>query len=161
RLGWYPLSFVGIEGEAMAARSKSEGDGSATNFGNGARAMLFSGRGQLVVQAPLAYVVPFFSAGVGKLGVIGRSVGTDTDVDWDFGLGARAALRHALSLRLALRDNLTAKPGRSGQANPFEAMLGLTAVIERARKEPPPPPADSDHDGVLDPDDKCPAEAGA
>jgi len=152
RLGWYPLSWVGLEGEAMAARSKVPFDKS--------RAMLFGGRGELVLQAPLPYVVPFVLGGVGKLGVIGSSMGTDTDVAWHFGLGAKVALTHALSLRLDGRDNLTAKTGGSGQAHSFEALLGLSAVIERARKEPPPPPADSDHDGVIDRDDACPTEMG-
>jgi OOP family OmpA-OmpF porin len=39
-------------------------------------------------------------------------------------------------------------------------MLGFSATIERTRREPPPPPADSDHDGFIDRDDKCPAEPG-
>ncbi|HXK19800.1 MAG TPA: OmpA family protein [Polyangiaceae bacterium] len=152
RLGWYPLSWLGLEGEAMAARSK-------VTAGN-TRAMLFSGRGDLVLQAPFAYVVPFVVGGVGKLGAIGPGMGSDTDVAWNFGLGAKFALTHALSLRLDGRDNLTAKHGGGGQAHNFEALLGLTAVIERARREPPPPPADSDHDGVLDRVDACPSEAG-
>jgi outer membrane protein OmpA-like peptidoglycan-associated protein len=152
RLGWYPLSFLGIEGEAMAAKSKVKSDN--------ARAMLYAGRGQLVLQAPLPYVAPFLTAGVGRLGVISRPVGADSDVAWDLGVGAKAALTHALSLRLDLRDNLTAKTGGDGQAHSFEFLLGLSAVIERTRKEPPPPPADTDHDGVLDRDDKCPSEMG-
>jgi outer membrane protein OmpA-like peptidoglycan-associated protein len=152
RLGWYPLSFLGIEGEAMAARSKVKGLNT--------RAMAYSGRGQLVLQAPLPYVVPFVTGGVGKLGVIGQTMGNDADVAWNFGVGAKVALTHALSLRVDGRDNLTAKTGGDGQAHSFELLLGLTAVIERARKEPPAPPADTDHDGVLDRDDKCPAEMG-
>lgn len=152
RLGWYPLSFLGIEGEAMGALSKVKDEGS--------RAMFFAGRGQLVLQAPLPYVVPFLTGGVGKLGVISRPVGADSDVAWDFGVGAKVALSHALSLRLDLRDNLTANSAHDGQAHSFEALLGLSAVIERTRKEPPPPPADTDHDGVLDRDDKCPSEVG-
>ena len=152
RLGWYPLSFVGIEGEAMGGTSKVKGDG--------ARAMFFAGRGQLVLQAPLPYFTPFVTGGVGKLGVISRTVGADSDVAWDFGVGAKVPITHALSLRLDARDNLTAKTDSDGQAHSFELMLGLSAVIERSRREPPPPPADSDHDGVLDRNDKCPAEVG-
>jgi OOP family OmpA-OmpF porin len=152
RFGWYPLSFLGIEGEAMGARSKVKGVEK--------RAMLYAGRGQLVLQAPLPYVVPFITGGVGKLGAIGQTMGNDADVAWDFGVGAKVALTHALSLRIDGRDNLTAKPGGDGQAHSFEVMLGLSAVIERARKQPPAPPADTDHDGVLDRDDKCPAELG-
>jgi outer membrane protein OmpA-like peptidoglycan-associated protein len=152
RIGWYPLSFLGIEGEAMGARSKVKGDNK--------RAMLFAGRGQLVLQAPLPYVVPFLAGGVGKLGAIGETVGNDADVAWHFGIGAKLALTHALSLRFDARDNLTAKTGGEGQAHSFEVLLGLSAVIERARKQPPAPPADTDHDGVLDRDDACPAELG-
>jgi outer membrane protein OmpA-like peptidoglycan-associated protein len=152
RFGWYPLSWLGLEGEALAARSKVPFDGT--------RAMLFGGRGDLVLQAPFPYVVPFLVGGVGKLGAIGRSMGNDTDVAWNFGLGAKVALTHALSLRLDGRDSLTAKRGGSGQAHNFEALIGLTAVIERARREPPPPPADTDHDGVIDHNDACPREVG-
>ena len=152
RIGWYPLSFIGIEGEAIGARSKVRFDGK--------RALIFGGRGQLVLQAPFPYVVPFLAGGVGKLGAIGESVGYDTDVAWHFGVGAKVALTHALSLRVDGRDNLTAKTGGDGQAHTFEVLLGLSAVIDRARKQPPPPPADTDHDGVLDHDDKCPAELG-
>ncbi len=160
RFGWYPLSFLGIEGEALGARSKVRFDNK--------RALIFGGRGQLVLQAPFPYVVPFLAGGVGKLGAIGESVGYDTDVAWHFGVGAKIALTNALSLRLDGRDNLTAKasndltaqPRGHAQAHSFEALIGLSAVIERSRKQPPPPPADTDHDGVLDRDDKCPAELG-
>jgi outer membrane protein OmpA-like peptidoglycan-associated protein len=152
RLGWYPLSFLGLEGEAVAARSKVKTDRT--------RAMLYAGRGQLVLQAPLPYVVPFVVGGAGKMGAIGPSLGSDNDVAWHFGLGAKVALTHALSLRLDGRDNLTAHTSGNGQAHSFELMLGLSAIIERTRREPPPPPADSDHDGVLDRDDKCPNELG-
>ncbi len=152
RLGYYPLSFLGIEAEAMGVRSRIKSDKS--------RAMIYAGRGQLVLQAPLAYVVPFLAGGVGRLGAIGRAIGKDTDTAWHFGIGAKIALTHALSLRLDGRDNLTAKTGGSGQAHSFEALLGLSAVIERERREPPPPPADSDHDGVIDLVDKCPNDVG-
>ena len=157
RVGYYPLSFLGLEGEAMGARSKVKIDQS--------RAMVYAGRGQLVLQAPLAYVVPFVVGGAGKLGAIGDSMGNDADVAWHFGLGAKIALSPQLSLRLDGRDNLTSKFGASGkeQAHSFEALLGLSAVIERARKPqpaPPAPPADSDHDGVIDVADRCPSEPG-
>jgi OOP family OmpA-OmpF porin len=152
RVGYYPLSFLGVEGEAMGARSRVESDQK--------RAMIFAGRGQLVLQAPLPYLAPFAVGGVGKLGAIGQTMGNDADWAWHFGLGVKAPLTHLLSVRLDVRDNLTAKRGGSGQTHHAEVVLGLSAVIERARREPPPPPADTDHDGVLDRDDKCPAELG-
>lgn len=152
RLGYYPLSFLGIEGEAMGALNKTDDDGESGG--------LYALRGHLVLQAPLPYIVPFAVGGVGKLGAISENMGKDSDTAWHFGLGAKAALTHSLSLRLDGRDNLTAKTGGSGQAHTFEVTLGLTAVIERARREPPPPPTDSDHDGVVDPNDKCPTDPG-
>ncbi len=157
RVGYYPLSFLGIEGEAMGARSRVESDQK--------RAMIFAGRGQLVLQAPLPYAAPFAVGGVGKLGAIGQTMGSDADWAWHFGLGVKTPLTHLLSLRLDVRDNLTAKrPGpnseESKQTHHFEVLLGLSAVIERERREAPPPPPDTDHDGVLDRDDKCPSEVG-
>ncbi len=153
RLGYYPVSFVGIEGEAMGALSKVDSGGGAGLYGV---------RGQLVLQAPLAYAAPFLVGGVGRLGAISRVMQKDSDVAWHFGVGAKLALTHALSLRIDGRDNVTPKAGGDGAAHSFEAMLGLTAVIERTRRAPVPPvpPADADHDGVLDRDDRCPDESG-
>jgi outer membrane protein OmpA-like peptidoglycan-associated protein len=156
RLGYYPLSWVGIEGEAMGALSQTK----KTDETEAGRGGLYALRGQLVLQAPLPYIVPFGVVGVGKLGAISDVMGKDSDTAWHFGLGAKAALTHLLSLRLDGRDNLTAKTGGSGQAHTFEVTLGLSAVIERTRREPPPPPADSDHDGVIDSSDKCPTDPG-
>jgi outer membrane protein OmpA-like peptidoglycan-associated protein len=154
RLGYYPLSFLGLEGEAMGALSQIEGEEDEAGAG------LYAVRGQVVLQAPLPYVVPFAAGGVGRFGAVSQRMGKDSDVAWHFGVGAKFALTNMLSLRLDGRDNLTAKTGGDGQAHTFEALLGLSAVIERARREPPPPPADTDHDGVLDRDDKCPTEMG-
>lgn len=156
RLGYYPLSFLGIEGEAMGALNKTK----ATDEVAEGRGGMYALRGQLVLQAPLPYVVPFAVGGVGQFGAISDVMGKDSDTAWHFGVGAKAALTHSLSLRLDGRDNLTAKTGGSGQAHTFEVTLGLSAVIERARREPPPPPADSDHDGVVDSNDKCPTDPG-
>jgi OOP family OmpA-OmpF porin len=125
-----------------------------------AGAALYAVRGQLVLQAPLAYFVPFALGGIGRLGAISREMGKDSDVAWHFGVGAKIPLSPGLSLRLDGRDNLTAKFGGSGQAHSFEAMLGLSAVIGRTLREPPAPPADSDHDGVIDRDDRCPNDPG-
>ncbi|HKY41304.1 MAG TPA: OmpA family protein [Polyangiaceae bacterium] len=159
RIGYYPLSFLGVEGEAMGARSRVASDQK--------RAMIFAGRGQLVLQAPVPYVAPFAVGGFGKLGAIGQTMGTDADWAWHFGLGVKVPLTHLLSLRFDVRDNLTARRGGSGpegnkfgQTHHVEVLLGLSAVIERERREPPPPPADRDHDGVLDRDDKCPSQTG-
>jgi outer membrane protein OmpA-like peptidoglycan-associated protein len=153
RLGYYPLSFVGIEGEAMAAPTRLQK--------SDAKATLMALRGSLVLQLPTGYVTPFLLGGAGKLAGESRRMGYDADVAWHFGIGAKIPLSHAVSLRLDGRDNMTPRHGdRKAQAHSFEALLGLTAVIERTRKEPPPPPSDTDHDGVIDREDQCPAETG-
>lgn len=153
RFGYYPLSFLGLEAEGIAAGSKVKG---SNNQG-----VLYAMRGNLVLQIPTAYIAPFLAGGVGRLGASSRALGHDADWAWHFGLGAKVPFSHAFGLRVDLRDNLTAHQDKSGQAHTFEAMLGFSATIERTRKEPPPPPPDSDRDGVNDAEDKCPAEAGA
>lgn len=152
RLGYYPLSFLGIEAEAMAAGSKIKNTQTS--------AALYAARGQLVLQAPLPYIVPFLLVGAGRLGAISRPMANDSDPAWHFGVGAKIPFNHALSARLDLRDSITKNVQQDGQAQTFEVLLGLTATVERSRKQPPPPPADTDHDGFLDRDDQCPAEAG-
>jgi len=152
RLAYYPLSFLGLEGEGMAAGGKVKG----TNN----QALFYRYDAQLVVQWPLPYVAPFLTGGVGRLGVLSRAMGHDVDTAWHFGLGAKVALTHALSLRVDGRDNLTPNIDKDGQAHTFEVMLGLSATIERARKELPPPPPDADKDGVVDTVDMCPNDFG-
>ncbi len=84
----------------------------------------------------------------------------DADPSWHFGVGAKVPFTHALGLRLDLRDTLTKNVQQDGQAQTFEILLGLSSTIERTRKEPPPPPLDTDHDGFIDSEDKCPSDAG-
>jgi OOP family OmpA-OmpF porin len=153
RLGYYPLTFAGAEVEAMGALSRTDGAGAG----------MYALRGQLVVQAPLPFAMPFVVGGVGRLAAISRAMGKDSDLDWHFGVGTKVALSPSISLRVDARDNLTPKAGGSGLAHTFEAMLGLTAVLERSRREAPlqQSPTDGDQDGVLDRSDRCPSDPGA
>jgi outer membrane protein OmpA-like peptidoglycan-associated protein len=152
RLGYYPLSFMGLEAEGMAAASKVKNTETS--------AALYALRGHVVLQAPLAYVTPFILGGFGTLGAISRTMANDADPAWHFGIGAKIPVSHALAFRLDLRDTLTANQQGDGQGQTFEILLGLSSTIERNRKQPPPPPPDTDHDGYIDSEDQCPAEAG-
>jgi len=152
RLGYYPLSFLGVEGEAMTAGSKIKNSESS--------AALYAFRAQVVLQAPTPYVAPFLLAGVGRLGAISRLMANDSDPSWHVGIGAKVPLNHLLSARLDLRDTLTRNVQQDGQAQTFEILLGLSATAERSRKQPPPPPPDTDHDGFLDSEDQCTTEPG-
>src|ERR1041384_1363166 len=130
RLGYYPASFLGLEAEAMAAASKVKHTETS--------AALYAYRAQLVLQAPLPYVAPFILGGVGRLGAISRPMANDSDPAWHFGIGAKVPITHALSARLDLRDTLTQNTQQDGQAQTFEVLLGLSATVERHRKEAPP-----------------------
>lgn len=152
RLGYYPLSFFGVEAEAMTAASKIKNTETS--------AAIYAGRVQAVLQAPVPYVTPFLLVGVGRLGAISRSMANDSDPAWHFGVGAKVPFSHSFGMRVDLRDTLTEKTQQDGQAHTFEALLSLVATIGRTRREPLPPPADSDHDGFADPDDRCPADPG-
>src|SRR6478752_2332495 len=152
RLGYYPLSFLGLEAEGMAAASKVKDTETS--------AALYALRGHLVLQAPLPYVTPFILGGFGTLGAISRTMANDADPAWHFGIGAKFPLTHALAIRLDSRDTLTSNQQKDGQAQTFEILVGLSSTIERSRKQPPPPPPDSDHDGYIDSEDQCPAEQG-
>ena len=152
RIGYYPASFLGIEGEGMAAASKVKDTETS--------AALYALRAHLVLQAPLPYVTPFLLGGFGTLGAISRTMANDMDPAWHFGIGAKLPITHALAVRLDLRDTLTRNVQQDGQAQTFEVLLGLSSTVERTRKEPPPPPPDSDHDGYIDSEDQCPQEQG-
>ena len=152
RLGYYPLSFLGVEAEAMTAASKVKNTETS--------AAIYAGRIHGVLQAPLPYVTPFLVVGVGRLGAISRTMANDSDPAFHFGIGAKVPFTHIFGARVDLRDTLTKNTQQDGQAHTFEALLSFTATIERTRKPPPPPPADSDHDGYADADDRCPADPG-
>jgi outer membrane protein OmpA-like peptidoglycan-associated protein len=150
RIGYYPLSFLGLEGEGMAAGSKVKG----TNN----QAVLFGYRGFLVLQAPTPWIAPFLVGGYGRLGGVSHAMGGDVDQGFMFGAGAKIPVTHALGFRFDFRDNLTPNDhAGNGQSHNFEVLLGLSATIERSRKEPPP---DTDHDGFIDSIDKCPNDPG-
>ncbi|HYP74805.1 MAG TPA: OmpA family protein [Polyangiaceae bacterium] len=152
RLGYYPLSFLGVEAEAMTAASKIKDTETS--------AAIYAGRVHAVLQAPLPYVTPFLLVGVGRLGAISRTMANDSDPAVHFGVGAKVPFTHSFGTRLDFRDTLTEKTQQDGQAHTFELLLSLTATLGRTRHEPPPPPADTDHDGFADPDDRCPADPG-
>jgi OOP family OmpA-OmpF porin len=153
RIGYYPLSFLGIEGEGIASGSKVK------NTNN--QATLYGYRAFVVLQAPTPWISPFLVGGYGRLGATSHAMGGDVDQGWMFGAGAKIPVTHILAVRFDFHDNLTPNDHvGSGQCHNLEIQGGLSATIERSRKEPPPPPPDADHDGIPDASDKCPNDAG-
>ncbi|HEX2674059.1 MAG TPA: outer membrane beta-barrel protein, partial [Polyangiaceae bacterium] len=98
RLGYYPLSFLGVEAEAMTAASKIKNTETS--------AAIYAGRVHAVLQAPLPYVTPFLLVGVGRLGAISRTMANDSDPAWHFGVGAKIPFTHSFGTRLDFRDTL-------------------------------------------------------
>jgi len=182
RLGYFPLSFLGAEVQTFMAGSKLKESGYS--------AALYGASGHLVVQLPLASIVPYATVGIGTLGAISETMGHDRDFSFIWGLGAKAAVSQRVNLRLDFQDNLgqkrDAKNGR--QTHHPAVQLGVSFVFERVAARQPlmdadydglydrddqcpsegalthdgcPAVADTDKDGVGDPQDKCPTEAGA
>jgi outer membrane protein OmpA-like peptidoglycan-associated protein len=148
RIAYFPLSFLGLEGEFMAAAGElKEEDESAT---------VWAGRGHLILQVPTRVVVPFALIGGGRMGIISDTPGNDNDPELHFGAGLKFNLHRKIALRLDGRDTITKQRPEADTAHNFEAVLGLSVVLGR----PSPRPKDSDGDNVVDLQDLCPLEPG-
>lgn len=163
RAGYYPSRFVGVEAEGGAALARTAAGQDAT---------LWNVRGNVVGQLGLWSVTPFVLAGVGALAVTSDSVGNDVDAAFHIGGGVKVNISRRSQVRLDLRDVMGSARGvGDGENHNFEATLGVALTLGREDREKPAPelaprpaaaplPADSDRDGVLDPDDACVNEYG-
>jgi outer membrane protein OmpA-like peptidoglycan-associated protein len=153
RAAYFPLSFLGVEGEGALGFGKAGGD-SAT---------LMMARLHAIAQLPGSRITPFIVVGGGRIAEKSDKLGNDGDPSAHAGIGAKMALTDMFGVRLDLRDNVTTKnpdvrSSSSEWAHHPEALLGLSLTL--GRTPPPPPVKDRDGDGFLDPDDKCPDEKG-
>ncbi|HKY38509.1 MAG TPA: OmpA family protein [Polyangiaceae bacterium] len=161
RAGFYPSSWLGVEGElGLIPTSTGGNDESAT---------IWTYRGSLVGQYPEYRLVPFVLAGAGGMNLKSSQsgLGDDSDPALHFGLGAKFAITQDFTARLDFRDNLM----QENRINPvtedgdlvqnFEVLLGVSFTLGRTGDEAPaPPPADSDGDGFADSSDACPSQPG-
>ena len=146
RLGYYPLSFLGLEIEGAVMPTKLRDSSS--------RALLGGFRGYAVLQLPYR-VAPFALIGVGMLGTNGSGLGNDVDPALHFGGGVKFYINRLLALRVDVRDNVTAQHlVDAGRTHHVEVLLGLSLLLNRARPVPKLD-VDSDGDGFLDRLDKC------
>jgi OmpA-OmpF porin, OOP family len=158
RLGYYPLSFVGLEAEGAYIPSKTPTDDGS--------AYLWAARGHLVGQVPIGIVTPFVLGGFGRLGADSDSMGSDSDPAVHFGGGVKLALGSVFGVRLDARDTLTQRrnSAEGTQAHHPEILLGLSVTLGLSSKKAPAAvavaPTDSDGDGIEDTRDKCPTVAG-
>jgi outer membrane protein OmpA-like peptidoglycan-associated protein len=154
RLAYFPLAFLGAELEAAAMPAKVKDGGGAG---------LWAARGHLVGQLTSWRITPFVLLGLGGLGAVSKEMGHDSDTAVHVGIGAKAALDEAISVRLDLRDTMSQYVGDTSAVAHFpEVLLGLSMTMDRTKPKPPPPPPppDADKDGVPDASDACPTVAG-
>jgi outer membrane protein OmpA-like peptidoglycan-associated protein len=163
RVAYFPLRVLGLELEGGAMPTQTDND---------RRATVWAFRGHVIAQLPWWSITPFALAGIGALGVVSdrEAVGNDVDISVNFGVGAKAYLNRWLALRLDARNILHSKQGvgtagtRESVTVSWEILLGLSGTF--GRKSAPPRkladegPKDSDGDGFLDDEDKCPHVPG-
>ncbi|MCA9655728.1 MAG: hypothetical protein KC501_37810, partial [Myxococcales bacterium] len=146
RLGYTPIRFFAVEGEAGVMPTRTQDDLAAT---------LWAMRLSFVGQLGLWSVTPFVLAGGGMLNVSSdrAAAGRDVDASLHFGGGVKVYLTRYTQLRLDIRDNITAGQGvDEGVIHNPEVLLGFSVVLGRKREKGP---VDTDGDGILDPDDEC------
>ena len=158
RLGFYPLSFLGVEAEFAAIPAKYL----AGPMGAGGSGFIYGVRGHAILQLPMYRVVPFILGGYGALGVSSAAAvaGKDIDPVGHFGGGVKYYFNRWLGIRLDLRGLIGAEAMQRVGASPhFETTLGLILTLNRKKPKPAPDP-DRDKDGFLNDVDKCPDTAG-
>lgn len=129
RIGYFPWSFVGAEGEGGFSMLGLEGDEGAA---------VYNTRAHLVLQLPGRFT-PFALGGVGLLGVSGDD-GDDVDQAVHWGLGVKYYPSARWSVRLDGRHLVSAREGPDmGNTSHFEATLGLSYAVHRAPERRPPP----------------------
>jgi len=161
RAGFYPLSFLGLEGELGVMPTKTRTDN--------ASATVWTYRAHLVAQYPGYRLVPFVVVGLGGMTLKSHpdTLGNDADPEMHWGVGAKFAFNEYVSARFDFRDNLMQKNRLlAGVSNGdlvqnVELLLGLSFTLGRSPiPEPAPVPQDSDHDGFIDSQDQCPLQPG-
>jgi OOP family OmpA-OmpF porin len=172
RLGFYPGRFVGLEAEGGVMPSSLRGRDYTEVLTN--PALLYTARGQLVLQLGLWSVTPFVLVGGGLLGVASERdvLGNDLDPAVHFGGGLKFYLSRNVMLRVDVRDVMSYRrgPEEVWASHSPEVLLGLAGTFGRKKDKPVSAPTvaaplvstapfDSDKDGVADSVDTCPNEA--
>jgi outer membrane protein OmpA-like peptidoglycan-associated protein len=159
RLAYFPVSWMGLEGEFMVGEGRVPHNLSyirgdlASNL-----AAFFAYRGHVVLQLPLDHFVPFVLGGIGALGTNSQPFGRDVDTAVQAGGGLKIPLGKVFSVRADFRENMHRRSDDDYNEIAFseEVLLGATFTLGRSEPKPPAPPADRDRDTVADDVDTCP-----
>lgn len=159
RFGFYPVSFLGIEGEGSSSFTEASGGGTAN---------LYSVRGSLVLQAPLR-VAPFVMGGIGNTWLRSEqtTLGRDRDRVWHGAAGLKIFVNRTLELRLEGRVYYTNQErdemdptDDNGMVTHFGALAGVSWVFGGSRRRELDINPDPDADGFVVPEDRCPEQRG-
>ena len=139
RFAFFPSKYGGgeLEGALMPSSTKDDS----------VSATLWGLRVHAVGQLPFWRITPFALFGLGRMGSMSDSLGSDGDPAMHFGVGAKLAIDKMLSVRFDVRDNLTQKNEASEGALTHhpELLLGITFTLGRSAKSEPvgaePPPS--------------------
>jgi outer membrane protein OmpA-like peptidoglycan-associated protein len=156
RIAYFPLRFLGVEGEfaAVPTRVRDAPD---------PKAFVYSARAHAILQLPYR-VAPFVLGGYGALGVISdkKALGNDVDGVGHFGGGVKIYISRMAAFRVEGRGIIGAKAQKEAPSftTHAEFLAGFSLVLGRVRPRAPEKDLDPDRDGFLDPNDKCPKLAG-
>jgi outer membrane protein OmpA-like peptidoglycan-associated protein len=156
RVAFFPLGFIGVEGEA---------DVLPQSIDSGATVTLYGARGHLIVRLPApitpARITPFLLGGLGTMGVRSGTteLATDADTIGHAGIGATIRLGSRFSLRADGRAMRAPRADSDDGTYHFAALLGATFTIGDAAGGRPVV-LDVDMDGIADANDSCPHESG-
>ena len=162
RVGYYPLSFLGLELEGGVMPMK---------VADGSKATLYAFRPVALFQLPYR-IAPFIRGGFGGIGISSPTLGKDLDPSFNIGGGVKFYINRLLLLRLDIVDNVATAVGvGKTRSNNLEVLLGLSLRLGKQPKEQAQQRQliDSDGDGLYDPgqrgvspadEDKCPQQPG-
>lgn len=164
RLGYYPLSWLGVEGEFSMGQASFDDDLSATVDPSlvANRGTLSTYRGHVVAQLPISSIVPFLLVGGGALAATSQVEGHKTEGAFHFGAGLKVPVCESFALRAEFRETLHGRTNDNYGGISFseEVLVGAAFTWGGAKKAVvAPPPPDADKDGVPDDIDACPEVA--
>jgi outer membrane protein OmpA-like peptidoglycan-associated protein len=164
RVGFYPLSFLGVEAEFAWADGFVQEDLEDTVDPRlvANDAMFNAYRGQVVGQLPFWSIVPFVTAGVTVLGATSQTLGHGSSAAFHFGLGAKVPITKEFAIRVDLRENMMGRSNASYGGLSFSEEILVGGTVTFGRKATPLPAAvaeDADGDTVPDETDACPEVA--
>lgn len=135
-LAFFPIRYAGLEVEGGFVPMKTVRDGST---------QILLARGHLIAQLPWR-VTPFLLGGAGFIGITSSRdvLGNDVAKEIHWGGGLKFYATEAVSLRLDVRDLISAKlddvgGARNELAHHFEVFAGITVALWRTPDEIEPP----------------------